>query len=225
MIFRLLCLCAALACGGAGNEYAGTPDRGAFQVNRVGADQARTILFLGTSLTAGLGVDPEEAYPALIQTKLDSAGFDYQVVNAGVSGETTAGGLSRIDWLLRQPVDVMVLELGANDALRGQDLSDARRNLQEIIDRTRKRYPKSTIILAGMMAPPNLGSTYTENFRRIFEDLARENHLPLIPFLLDGVAGNPGLNQADGIHPTAEGHRIMAQNVWKVLEPLLRSKR
>ncbi len=189
------------------------------------ADDRPTILFFGTSLTAGLGLDPEEAYPAIIQHKLDSAGLAYRAVNAGVSGETSAAGLRRIDWLLQQPVAVLVLELGANDALRGQDLVAARENLQAIIDRTRTRYPEVRLVVAGMQAPPNLGSRYTREFRELFTTLARDNDAALIPFLLEGVAAVPSLNQADGIPPTAEGARIMADTVWRVLEPVLRVQR
>ncbi len=179
------------------------------------------MLFLGTSLTAGLGLSEPQAYPALIQQKIDSSRLGLRVVNAGVSGETSAGGLRRIDWLLQQPVRVLVLELGANDALRGQDLDATRRNLQEIVDRTRVAHPEARIVIAGMQAPPNLGARYTTAFRNIFPDLARRNHAALIPFLLDGVAGIPRLNQADGIHPTEEGQRIVAANVWRVLMPVL----
>jgi acyl-CoA thioesterase-1 len=192
--------------------------------NEPAPDARHAILFFGTSLTAGLGLAPEEAYPALIQNKIDSAGLPFRAVNAGVSGETSAAGLRRIDWLLQQPVDVLVLELGANDALRGQDLTVAKANLQRIINRTRARYPRVRVVVAGMEAPPNLGRRYTREFRALFTGLARENHAALIPFLLDGVAGMPELNQADGIHPTAEGARIVADNVWRVLGPLLRPK-
>jgi acyl-CoA thioesterase-1 len=185
-------------------------------------DSLPVILFLGNSLTAGYGLTPEEAFPALIQAKLDSAGYHYRVVNAGVSGETSAGGARRIDWLLRNPVAILVLELGANDALRGQDLRATRTNLQTIIDRTRDHDPATKIVIAGMQAPPNLGAHYTEEFRQLFVDLARENDAVLIPFLLEGGAAIPELNQGDGIHPTAAGHRIMAENVWKALEPVLR---
>lgn len=143
-------------------------------------------------------------------------------MNAGLSGETSAAGLRRIDWLLTQPVAVLVLELGANDALRGQDLAAARRNLQEIIDRTRAKHPEVRIVIAGMQAPPNLGRRYTADFAQMFVDLARDNNAALIPFLLAGVGGVPELNQGDGIHPNAEGAKIMAENVWKVLEPVLR---
>lgn len=180
------------------------------------------MLFLGTSLTAGLGLSADRAYPALIQAKIDSAGLNFRVVNAGVSGETSAGGVRRIDWLLRQPVGVLVLELGANDMLRGQDLAAMRANLQEIIDRTRARRPQARIVIAGMRAPPNLGDRYASAFAEAFTRLARENDAALIPFLLEGVAAVPELNQADGIHPNADGHKIVAENVWRVLEPILR---
>ena len=186
-------------------------------------DARPVVLCFGTSLTAGTGLAPEEAFPALLQGKVDSAGLGFRVVNAGVSGETAAAGLRRIDWLLQQPIGVLVLELGANDALRGQDLADAKRNLQEIIDRTRARYPGVRVVVAGMEAAPNLGRRYTREFRDLFVDLARENRAVLIPFLLEGVAGQAELNQADGIHPTAAGARIVADRVWKTLEPVLRA--
>lgn len=179
------------------------------------------ILFLGTSLTAGLGLEPEEAFPALIQQKIDSAGLPFRAVNAGVSGETSAAGLRRIDWLLTQPVAVLVLELGANDALRGQDVAAAKRNLQEIIDRTRAKYPDVEIVIAGMQAPPNLGRRYATDFAQMFTDLARENDAALIPFLLEGVGGVADMNQGDGIHPNVAGARKVAENVWDVLGPVL----
>jgi acyl-CoA thioesterase-1 len=183
------------------------------------------ILFLGTSLTAGLGVEPEAAYPALIQRKLDSAGYEFRVVNAGVSGETSAGGLRRIEWLLSLPIGVLVLELGANDALRGQAIGETRNNLQEIVRRTKAAHPDAAIIIAGMEAPPNMGRLYTSEFRRIFREVAEASQAALIPFLLEGVGGVPALNQPDGIHPTAEGHAILADNVWKVLAPVLSRRR
>ncbi|MGH7521814.1 MAG: arylesterase [Gemmatimonadales bacterium] len=204
------------------------PDRNAKADGRQTSADSRqpiadsVVLFFGTSLTAGLGLEPEEAFPALIQAKIDSAGLAFRAVNAGVSGETSAAGLRRIDWLLSQPVAVLVLELGANDALRGQDLAAARANLQEIIDRTRAKHPDVRIVIAGMQAPPNLGRRYTADFAQMFVDLARDNDAALIPFLLEGVGGVPELNQADGIHPNAEGARIMAEHVWKVLGPVLR---
>ncbi len=182
------------------------------------------MLFLGTSLTAGQGVALEDAYPALVQRKIDSAGFDARVVNAGVNRETAAGGLRRLEWLLRQRVDVLVLELGANDGLRGQDVDSMRANLQEIITRTRSAYPNAKIVIAGMEAPPNMGDAYTSRFRRAFGELAETNDASLIPFLLVDVAGDRELNQADGIHPTERGHRIMAETVWRVLEGVLRDR-
>ena len=187
------------------------------------ADDRPVVLCFGTSLTAGLGLAPDSAYPALLQRKADSAGLRFRMVNAGVSGETSADGLRRIDWLLQQPqhLAVLVLELGANDALRGQDLAAAARDLQAIIDRTRARFPGVRVVIAGMAAPPNLGTRYTREFRDLFVTLARDNHAALIPFLLEGVAGHPDLNQADGIHPTAAGARIVADNVWTVLAPVL----
>jgi len=183
---------------------------------------APVVLFLGTSLTAGYGLPSDEAYPALIQSKIDSAGLDFRVVNAGVSGETSAGGLRRINWLLRQPLAVLVLELGANDMLRGQDIEAMRANLQEIIDRTRSAHADARIVIAGLKAAPNLGEPYASRFESVFIELAEENGAALIPFLLDGVAGVPELNQPDGNHPTAEGQRIVAETVWRVLEPALK---
>ena len=179
------------------------------------------VLFLGTSLTAGMGLPPERAFPALIQSKIDSAGLDFRAVNAGVSGGTSAGGLRRIDWLLRQPIAVLVLELGANDMLRGQDIEAMRSNLQEIIDRTRSAHPTARIVIAGMQAAPNLGEPYGREFAATFNELADRNDAALIPFLLEDVAGLQELNQPDGIHPTAEGHAIIADHVWRVLAPIL----
>lgn len=182
------------------------------------------ILFFGNSLTAGLGVDPEQAFPGLIGKRLDSLGYPYRAINAGLSGETTASGANRLDWVLRQPVDIFVLELGANDGLRGIPLSETRQNLQTMIEKVRQANPQVQIILTGMQLPPNMGPEYTAEFRHIFTDLAQAYNLELVPFLLEGVGGVPELNQPDGIHPTPEGHRILAENVWKVLQPLLRKK-
>lgn len=181
----------------------------------------QTILFFGNSLTAGYGVEPEEAFPALIGRKIDSAGLPYTVVNAGLSGETTAGGRSRVGWVLRQPLAVFVLELGGNDGLRGLPLTDTRRNLQAIIDTVRRVRPQARIVLAGMQIPPNLGAEYAQEFRQLYLDLAQKNNLVLIPFLLEGVGGVSRLNQPDGIHPTPEGHRRVARTVWPILQPLL----
>jgi len=180
-----------------------------------------TVLFLGTSLTAGYGLPAEDAFPARIQQKIDSAGLPYRVTNAGVSGETSAGARRRVAWLLRQPFDVLVLETGSNDMLRGADLDSTRANIEAIIEQAREERPEAEVILVGMMAPPNLGSAYTQRFGRIFVDLAAEYDLPLVPFLLEGVAGVSALNLPDGIHPNAEGQRIVARTVWEVLEPRL----
>jgi len=180
------------------------------------------VLFLGTSLTAGYGLDPALAFPALIQTEIDRAGLPFRVVDAGVSGETSAGGLRRLDWAMRDRVAALVLELGANDGLRGLDLQQMRDNLTGIIQRTRARWPDADIILAGMEAPPNFGADYTNAFREVFPAVARGQAATLIPFLLQDVAGEPSLNQADRIHPNAAGHRIIAGTVWKTLAPILR---
>jgi acyl-CoA thioesterase-1 len=179
------------------------------------------ILVLGDSIAAGYGVDPEEAYPALLQKKIDAAGLNFTVINGGLSGDTTAGGLRRINWYLRRKIDVLVLELGGNDGLRGVPLGETRTNLQGIIDRARKAWPEMKIVVAGMRMPSNLGKDYTEGFAKIFPEVAETNHAALVPFLLEGVGGHPDLNNADQIHPTAEGHKIVAENVWKVLGPVL----
>jgi acyl-CoA thioesterase-1 len=184
-------------------------------------DRPKTILFLGDSITAGYGLDQSQAFPALVQEKIDALKLNYAVVNAGLSGETSSGGLRRVGWLLRSKVDVLVLELGANDGLRGIDLTVTRSNLQEIINQARKANPEVTVIVAGMQVPPNLGQAYTNEFRQIFPDLAKKNNAKLIPFILEGVAGEPELNLSDGIHPSAEGHKILAETVWKVLRPIL----
>ncbi len=183
--------------------------------------QESTVVFLGDSLTAGLGLDPQDAFPALVQARIDERGWPYRVVNAGVSGETSAGGLRRVDWLLRGPVRVLVLELGANDGLRGTPVESTRENLQAIIDRARAAHPGIEIIVVGMMVPPNLGEPYSSNFRALFPEIAATNATELVPFLLDGVGGLPEYNLADGIHPNIEGHRIVAANVWDILEPVL----
>lgn len=184
---------------------------------------AKTILFLGNSLSAGYGLDPELAFPALIQQKIDSLKWNFQVINAGLSGETSSGGLRRVDWLLQRRVDILVLELGGNDGLRGITLDLTKKNLQAIIDRVKAKYPVVKIVIAGMQVPPNLGPEYTAQFRTLYAELAKKNNALLIPFLLEGVGGDPKLNLPDGIHPTAEGHRLVAKNVWKVLMPLLKS--
>ena len=184
-------------------------------------ENTQTILFFGNSLTAGMGLDSEESFPALIQDRIDSLELDYNVINAGLSGETTAAGKNRIEWVMNQDVDIFVLELGANDGLRGVPVSETRKNLQDIMDHVRSENPDIRIILAGMQMPPNLGQEYTSDFKDLFPDLAAQNDVELIPFLLEGVAGDPELNQGDGIHPTAEGQKIVADNVWTILKPML----
>ena len=179
----------------------------------------KTILFFGNSLTAGYGLeDPEEAFPALIQQKIDSLNLPYKVINAGLSGETTSGGVNRINWLLKQQIDIFVLELGANDGLRGLKISQTKRNLQSILDTVKARYPNAKRILLGMEVPPNMGGKYVSDFRVIFRQVAEENNIPFVPFMLEGVAGIPELNLRDGIHPTGEGYKIVAENVWEILK-------
>jgi acyl-CoA thioesterase I len=186
--------------------------------------QRGRIVFLGTSLTAGLGLDPDQAYPALLQQKMDSAGLPFVAVNAGVSGETSAGARRRVDWLFREPVAVLVIETGANDGLRGQEVDSLAANIQAIIDRANRQQPRPRILLEGMRAPPNYGFGYTRRFRAAYGELAKRNHIPLVPFLLEGVAGVDSLNQADLMHPTAAGQRRVAGTVWRVLEPVLRGE-
>ena len=194
---------------------------GLWLVAGLGAAAPKTVVFFGDSLTAGYGVEPDEAYPALIQGKIEEAGLAWRVVNAGLSGETTAGGLRRLDWVLRQPVDVFVLELGGNDGLRGIPPGTTRSNLSAMITRIRERHPDVTVVLAGMQMPTNMGPDYTQQFAAVFPEVARETGAVLIPFLLEGVGGVPSLNLPDGVHPTPEGHAIVAETVWRTLRPLL----
>jgi acyl-CoA thioesterase I len=187
------------------------------------APAARTVLFLGDSITAGYGLELSQAYPALIQQRINQEGLNFRVINAGQSGDTSAGGLARMDWLLKNKVDVLVLELGGNDGLRGLPVEVIRKNLQAIIDRARKQYPQIRIIIAGMKMPPNMGGQYSREFEAMFAALAKKNNAALIPFILEGVGGVRQMNLPDGIHPTAGGHEIVAENVWTVLAPVLRS--
>ena len=224
---------AGAACSGAGGATAdsangaGAARSGAGNDTAVRAGAVRTrrstVVFLGTSLTAGLGLEPEEAFPSLLQERIDSAGLPYQVVNAGLSGETSAGALRRTDWLLRQPIDVLVLETGANDGLRGLNVDSTKANIQAIISRVMAAKPAARIMLVQMEAPPNLGTGYTSRFRAMFPDLARENGVTLLPFLLEGVAGERALNQNDGIHPSVEGSRRVADNLWPAIERELKA--
>lgn len=182
-------------------------------------DARPEVVAFGDSLTAGYGLSPSQSYPALLQKRLDERGYSYHVINAGVSGDTSAGGLRRLEWTLKGDVCILILELGANDALRGQPPAETKKNLAQIIEATGKR--KVSVVLAGMEAPPNFGQDYTRQFRGIFPDLAKQYDLPLIAFFLEGVGGISELNQADGIHPNTRGTEIVMENVWRVLEPLL----
>lgn len=206
------------ACGGSTNQKSeNTRDT----IARATNSQKKNILFFGNSLTAGLGVEPEESFPALIGAKIDSLKLPYKITNAGLSGETTAAGRARVNWILKQKVDVFVLELGANDGLRGIPVTETAKNLQEIVDQVKAKYPDAKLVMTGMQVPPNMGAKYASDFRVIFKQIAEKNNMALVPFLLDKVGGVPDLNQSDGIHPTPEGHRILAENVWKVLEEVL----
>lgn len=212
-----------LACGEKSEKK--EDNRASEEVNQdeeeMATEERKLILFFGNSLTAGLGLEQEETFPTLIQDKIDSLGLNYEVLNAGLSGETTAGGKNRISWVLNQDIDIFVLELGANDGLRGVPVEETKKNLQAIIDTVRKKNPHTQILLTGMQMPPSLGREYTAEFREIYPELAEENDIELVPFLLEDVAGVPELNQSDGIHPTAEGQRIVAENVWEELRPML----
>jgi acyl-CoA thioesterase-1 len=179
-------------------------------------------VFLGDSLTSGYGLAKEDSVPSLIQARVRAAGYPYEVVNAGVSGDTSAGGLSRLEWSLEGDVDVLVLELGANDGLRGLPVANLKRNLTEIITRAKTR--GITVLLTGMEAPPNFGAAYTSEFRQVYRDLAKTHNVAFLPFYLDGVAGIPNLNIADGMHPNAEGARVIERAVWRALEPLLEER-
>lgn len=191
-------------------------------VDAAPASDKKSVVFLGDSLTAGLGVQPSEAFPALIAEKIRAAGLPFEVQNAGLSGDTSAGGLRRLDWLLQRPIDILVLELGGNDGLRGLEVKAMKSNLQAIIDKTKAKNPQLKIVIAGMQVPPNMGAEYADAFSKVFSDLARENNATLIPFLLEGVGGIRELNQRDLIHPSPEGHRVIAELVWRTLEPVLR---
>ncbi len=184
--------------------------------------KTKVVLFFGDSLTAGYGLSPEDAFPTIAGRRLAESGASVRVINAGLSGETSAGGLTRIDWILRQPIDVFVLELGANDGLRGLPINETKKNLQTIIDKLKAKNPDCKIVVAGMMVPPNMGKEYANGFRNVFPDLAKKNNAVLVPFILDGVGGIERLNQADGIHPTAEGHAIIGENLAKVILPLVK---
>ena len=187
------------------------------------APSPRIVLFLGNSITAGYGLELSQAYPALIQQRIKKEGLNFKVINAGQSGDTSAGGLGRMDWGVKNKIDVLVLEVGGSDGLRGLPVEVIRKNLQAIIDRARKQYPQIKIVIAGMKMPPNMGGQYSREFEAMFAALAKKNNAALIPFILEGVGGVRQMNLPDGIHPTAGGHEIVAENVWTVLAPVLRS--
>jgi len=219
----VLALALVAACGrdaGKTGEPEAAPAASSLPAAAAAADARPRLVFLGDSLTAGLGLSPEQAFPSLIQQKIDAEGLDYQVVNAGVSGDTSAGGLSRLDWALDGDVRVMVVALGGNDGLRGLPASELKKNLGTIIERAQAKH--IGVVLAGMEAPPNFGHDYIVQFHNVYPELARRYGVPLVPFLLQGVAGVDRLNQRDGIHPTAEGARTVADNVWTVLRPMLK---
>ena len=220
-IYGLLPLLLCAACSNPNSTPAGTVKDSTHTATPPPSSSVKNIIFFGNSLTAGYGLDLSEAYPALIQAKIDSLKLPYKVINAGLSGETTAGGNSRVDWILKQPVQVFVLELGGNDGLRGIPLEETEKNLQQILNKVKEKYPNVKLMLAGMRVPPNMGKQYSEKFHNIFITLAKNNKTAFLPFLLEGVGGEPGLNQADGIHPTAEGQKIVAENVWSELKKLL----
>jgi acyl-CoA thioesterase-1 len=217
----LLFLIAGLSLYACKNDNASTASTQSGQAEQTAPGQKKNIIFFGNSLTAAYQLAPEQGFPALIQKKIDALGLPYNCINAGVSGETSMDGANRIGWVLQQPVDIFVLELGANDALRGLPLKETKTNLQSIIDRVKAVNPACKIVIAGMQAPPNLGQEYTITFKELFKNLAAKNGAAVIPFLLEGVAADPALNLEDGIHPNVEGHKIVAENVWKVLGPLL----
>ncbi|HAL81333.1 MAG TPA: arylesterase [Mucilaginibacter sp.] len=220
----LICITFTLllaACG----EKKSSPAAAVVTTDKSDTTSTKTVLFFGDSLTAGYGLDDQsQAFPAVVQNKIDAANLHYKVMNAGVSGETSAGGKAHIGWILKRKVDVFVLELGANDGLRGIPVTETINNLQAIIDSVKAKYPKAKLVMLGMQVPPNMGSVYAYSFKAVFPELAAKNKMALVPFLLKGVGGVPSLNQKDGIHPTTEGAKIVGDNVWQVLQDVLLSK-
>lgn len=214
----ILLLMASFSCGQKESESTSTMDEKKESSNK---EEKKTILIFGNSLTAGYGVEPEDSFVGILQQRIDSLNLNYRIINAGLSGETTASGLNRLDWLLEEEPDIFVLELGGNDGLRGIAVSETKRNLKKIINLVQEKYPQTTILLAGMQIPPNMGKEYSQEFKSIFAELAEEEDVHLIPFLLESVGGETSLNLPDGVHPNEEGHRIVAETVWGYLNPLL----
>ncbi|MEO1257283.1 MAG: arylesterase [Bacteroidota bacterium] len=224
ILYVFLTFTLLIACNDGTGDQAGVADSGKKEKKVTEPDtpaKRQNILFFGNSLTAAYGLDPSEGYVSLIQQRLDSLELPYKAINAGLSGETTAGGKERVSWVLRQPVDIFVLELGGNDALRGISPEASKENLEAIILSVKNKYPDAKIVLSGMEAPPNMGEQYTSAFRKMYPELAEKHNTALIPFFLDGVAGIPELNQGDRIHPNEKGQFVLVENVWEVLEGLL----
>lgn len=220
--FAVLIFLVACKSDQANNEGNTSEKSSETETEQVENNSSKKIIVFGDSLTAGYGLeDVNNAFPGIIQDKIEELELNYTVVNSGVSGETTSGGKNRIEWVLNEKPDIFILELGANDGLRGVPIQQTKANLQYIIDAVKQKYPTTKIILAGMQLPPNMGKTYTEEFKGLFPELAEKNGTELIPFLLENVGGIAALNQSDGIHPTEEGHEILATNVWTVLQPIL----
>jgi acyl-CoA thioesterase-1 len=215
----LLTVLTIAGCGGGAKSPNNDQTQVTAEVAKTDSASKKIVLFFGDSLTAGYGLDdPADAFPGVISRRVDSLKLPYKVINAGLSGETTAGGNGRINWLLKQKIDIFVLELGANDGLRGIPVNETAKNLQSIVDKVKAKYPDAKLVLLGMQVPPNMGADYSNRFKSVFPTLAAKNKMELVPFLLQGVAGVPTLNQGDGIHPTAQGAKIVANNVWTVLK-------
>jgi|SRR5690554_6307811 len=215
----ILFLTFLISCGQKASENKEVAGENAEKANP--EEEKKSILFFGNSLTAGYGLEPEDAFTGIIQYRIDSLGLNFQVINWGLSGETTASGLNRLDWFLEEEPYIFVLELGGNDGLRGIAVSETRENLRKIIQKVKSNYPQTHILLAGMQIPPNMGQEYSREFKSMFEELAEEEQVQLIPFLLEGVAGDPNLNLPDGIHPNEAGNKIVADTLWEYLKPLL----
>ena len=222
LTFILFAVTALVACGEKKKPAGDEASQSTSVEAKADSSSSKTVLFFGDSLTAGYGLDdPSDAFPGVIKNKIDSLKLPYRVVNAGLSGETTAGGNGRIAWLLKQKVDVFILELGANDGLRGIPVEETEQNLQTIINRVKAKYPEAKLVMLGMQVPPNMGASYVTDFKEMFPKLATKNNMTLVPFLLQGVGGVRALNQKDGIHPTAAGAKILADNVWQVIKSIL----